>query len=96
MGPLNRFSAHAYVEIARFHKIELGYAVLETGICFSVLNRMKGQIIQRKTAIRVQKWASNTFYEWLEAPKQVKIERTLVRNNLRHEGTQAQKMYIGT
>ena len=53
MGPLNRFSAHAYVEIARFYKIELGYAVLETGICFSVLNRMKGQIIQRKTAIRV-------------------------------------------
>ena len=29
MGPLNRFSAHAYVEIARLHKIELGYAVLE-------------------------------------------------------------------
>ena len=53
MGPLNRFSAHAYVEIARLHKIELGYAVLETWICFSVLNRMKGQIIQRKTAIRV-------------------------------------------
>ena len=44
-------SAHASVEIIKPHKIELGYTVLEVGVCFGVLNGMKGLIIQRKTAI---------------------------------------------
>ena len=46
-------SAHAPVEIAKPHKIGLGYPVFEAGVCFGVLNGMKGQIIQRKTAIQV-------------------------------------------
>ena len=44
-------SAHAPVEITKPNKTVLGYTVLEAGVCFGVLNGMKGQIIQRKTAI---------------------------------------------
>ena len=44
-------SAHAPAEITKPHNIALGYTVLEAGVCFGVLNGMKGQIIQRKTAI---------------------------------------------
>ena len=39
-------------EIKKTHKIGLGYAVLEAGVCFGVLNGIKGQIIQEKTAIQ--------------------------------------------
>ena len=44
-------SAHAPIEITKPHKIELGCSVLEAGVCFGVLNGMKGQIVQRKTAM---------------------------------------------
>ena len=43
-------SVHVPVEITKPHKIGLWYAVLE--VCFGVLSGMKGQIIQRKTAIQ--------------------------------------------
>ena len=54
MGSQIIVPAHAPVEIIMTHKVELGYgyAVLKTGNCFGVLNRMKGKIIQRKAAIR--------------------------------------------
>ena len=45
-------SVHAPVEKTKPHKIGLGYTVLEAGVCLGVLNGMKGQIIQRKKAIR--------------------------------------------
>ena len=51
MSPQIIVSAHAPVEITKPHKIGLGYTVLEAAACFGVLKRMKGQIIQRKTAI---------------------------------------------
>ena len=44
--------AHAPVEITKPHKIGLGYTVLKAGACFGALNGMKGQIIQRKTAMQ--------------------------------------------
>ena len=69
-------SAHAPVEITKPHKIGLGYPVLEAGVCFGNLNGMKGQIIQRKTAIRGIKVILNIFYGWLKACKPVKNERT--------------------
>ena len=53
MEPQIIVSAHAQVEITKPYKVRLGYAVLEAGVCFEVLNEMKDQIIQRKTAIRV-------------------------------------------
>ena len=52
MNPQIIVSAHAPVEIIKPHKIGLGYTVLEAGVCFGVFNGMKGQIMQRKTAIR--------------------------------------------
>ena len=58
-------SMHAPVEITKPHKIGLGYTVLETGVCFEVLNGMKSQIIQRKTAIRSIEVSLNIFCEWL-------------------------------
>ena len=51
MGPQITVSAHALVERTKSYKIGLGNEVLETGVCFGVLNGMKGQIIQRKKAI---------------------------------------------
>ena len=69
-------SAHAPVEITKPHKIELGYTVLEAGVCFGVLNGMKGQIIHRKTAMRGIEVSLNIFCEWLQARKHVKNERT--------------------
>ena len=51
MDPQVIVSAHAPVEITKPHKIGLGYAILEAGVCFGVLNGMKGQIIRRKTAL---------------------------------------------
>ena len=38
-------SAHAPVEITKFHKVGLRHAVLEAEVGFGVLNGMKGQII---------------------------------------------------
>ena len=58
------FSPHASVEITKPHEVGLRYAVLEVGVCFGVLNGMKGQIIQTKTAIRSIE-VSNIFCEWL-------------------------------
>ena len=46
-------SVHARVEITKPHKIGLRYAVLEAGVCFGVLNGMKGQIIQKKQQYKV-------------------------------------------
>ena len=65
MSPPIIVSAHATVAIAKPHKIGLGYAVLEAGACSGVLNEMKGQIIQRKTAIRGIEVSLNIFCEWL-------------------------------
>ena len=54
MGPKIIVSLHAPVEIKKNpHKIGFRYAVLEVGVCFGVLNRMKGHIIHRKTTIEV-------------------------------------------
>ena len=65
MSPQIIVSAHAPVEITKPHKIQLGYTVLEAGVCFGVLNGMKGQIIQRKTAIRGIEVSLKIFCEWL-------------------------------
>ena len=51
MSPQIIVSARAPVEIAKPHKIGFGYTVLEAGVCYGVLNGMKGQIIHRKTAM---------------------------------------------
>ena len=48
MDPQITVSAHALVEIIKPYKIGLGYEVSESGVCFGVLNWMKGHIIQRK------------------------------------------------
>ena len=53
MSPQIIVSVHAPVEITKQHKIGLGYAVLEAGVCFGVLNGMKGQIIQKKQQYKV-------------------------------------------
>ena len=54
MGPQIIVSAHAPVEITKSQKLGLQYAVLEAAVFFlRVLNGMKGQVIQRKTAIEV-------------------------------------------
>ena len=76
MCPQIIVSAHAPVEITKPHKRGLGYPVVEVGVCFGVLNGMKGQIIQRKTAIRGIKVSLNIFYGWLEACKHVENECT--------------------
>ena len=65
MSPQIVVSRHAPVEITKPHKIELGYTVLEAGVCFGVLNGTKGQIIQRKTAIPGIEVSLNIFCEWL-------------------------------
>ena len=69
MGPQITVSAHALVEIRKPYKIGLGYEVLEAGVCFGVLNGMKGQIIQRKKAIRGTEVNLDIFSEWLQARK---------------------------
>ena len=61
MSPQIIISAHAPVEITKPHKTGLAYAVLEAGVCFGVLNGMKDQIIQRKTAIRGIEVSLNIF-----------------------------------
>ena len=65
MGPQIIVSVHAPVEIPKRYKIGLGYAVLEVGVCFRVLNGIKGQIIQRKTAMQGIEVSLNIFREWL-------------------------------
>ena len=44
-------SAHAPVETTKTYKVGLRYTVLEARVYFGVLNGIKGQIIQRKTAV---------------------------------------------
>ena len=46
-------SVYAAIEIAKPYKIGLGYAFLEAGVCFGVLNGMKGQISQKKQHYKV-------------------------------------------
>ena len=65
MGPQIVVSVHAPVEILKPHRIGLVYAVLEAGVCFGVLNGMKGQIIQRKTTIRGIEVSLDIFCDWL-------------------------------
>ena len=65
MSPQITVSAHAPVEITKPHRIGLGYTVLEAGVCSGVLNGIKCQIIQRKTAIRGIEVSLNIFCEWL-------------------------------
>ena len=65
MGPQITVSAHALVKITKPYKKGLGYAILEAGVCFGVLNEMKGQMIQRKKAIRGIVVSFNIFPEWL-------------------------------
>ena len=50
-------------EIKKPHKIGLGYAVLEAGVCFGVLNGIKRQIILEKAAIQDIKMNLNIFCE---------------------------------
>ena len=65
MSPQIIVSVHAPVEITKPHKIGLGHTVLEAGVYFGVLNGIKGQIIQRETAIRGTEVSLNIFCEWL-------------------------------
>ena len=51
-------------EIKKTHKIGLGYAVLEAGVCFGVLNGMKSQIIQKKTAMQGTEVNLDIFCGW--------------------------------
>ena len=55
---------YAVDEIKKTHKIGLGYAVLEAGVCFGVLNGMKGQIIQKKTAMQGTEVNLDIFCGW--------------------------------
>ena len=48
MSPWIIVSVYPVDEIKKPHKIGLGYAVLEAGVCFGVLNGIKGQTIQKK------------------------------------------------
>ena len=57
-------SAHAPVEITKPLRVGLRYSVLEAGVCFGFLNEIKGQIIQKKTAIRGIEKSLNIFWEW--------------------------------
>ena len=75
MSPQIIASVHAPVEITKLRKIGLGCAVLQAGVCFGVLNGMKGQIIQGKTAVQGTELRINIFCEWLQASKHVKNER---------------------
>ena len=54
---------YAVDEIKKPLKIGLGYAVLEAGVCFRVLDGMKGQIIQKKTAMQGIEVNLNIFCE---------------------------------
>ena len=45
MVPQIIVSVHTPVEISKSNKIGLDFPVLETGVCFGVLNGMKSQII---------------------------------------------------
>ena len=64
MGPQIIVSVHAPVEMTKPHEVRLSYAVLEAGVCFGGFHGMKGQITQRKTAIRDIKVSLNIFCEW--------------------------------
>ena len=75
MSPQIILSVHAPDEITKPHKIGLWYALLETGVCFGVLYGMKGQIIQRKTAIQGIEVSLSIFCE-IFSRKHVKNERT--------------------
>ena len=76
MCPHIIFSVHTPVERIKLHKIVLRCGVLESGLCFGVLNGMKGQTIQRKTTIPGIEVSFKIFCDWLEAHKHVKNERT--------------------
>ena len=65
MGPQIIVSAHAPAEITKPHKIGLGYTVFEAEVCFGVLNGMKGQILQGKTAIQGIEVSLSIVCEWL-------------------------------
>ena len=64
MDPQIIVSAHAPVEITKPQKVGLRYVVLEARDCSGVLNGMKGQLIQRKTAIRGIEVSLNIFCKW--------------------------------
>ena len=66
MCPRIIVSAHAPVEITKPYKIGSGHGVLEAEarVFWGVLNGMKGQTIQRKTAIRDTEVTLNIFCEW--------------------------------
>ena len=53
MCPQIIFSVHTPIERTKLHKIGLTYAVLESGLCFGVLNGMKDQILQKKQQYQV-------------------------------------------
>ena len=63
MDPQISVSAHAPVEITKCRKVGLSHAISEARVCFGVLNGMKGQISQRKTAIRAIEVSLNTSCE---------------------------------
>ena len=54
----------APVEITKRQTLGLRYAAIKAGVTSGVLNGMKGQIIQRKTAIRGIEVCLNIFCEW--------------------------------
>ena len=51
MSPHIIISVYAPVEITKFHKIGLRYAVLEAGVCFEVLNGTKVKWSDKKKGI---------------------------------------------
>ena len=82
MGPQIIFSVDAPGEI-KLHKVGLRFAVLEAGVCFWVLNGMKGQIIQRKTAIRGTEENLNYYYYYIFNYFQImKIKTKIYKNCL--------------
>ena len=64
MCPQIIFSVHTPIERTKLH-IGLTYAVLESGLCFGVLDGMKGQTIQRKTTIPGLEVSFKIFCDWL-------------------------------
>ena len=91
MGPQIIVFVHAPVEITKHQKVGLRYAVLEAGVCFGVLDGMRGQIIQRKTTIQSIEVSLNKFFEWFETGKHVKNECNSARRHEIIKGTKTRR-----
>ena len=90
MGSQIYVSAHVPVEI-KTHKVGLNSFRRSLFQGFE----WKGQIIERKTAIREIEVSLNTFCEWFQARKHMKNDCMMAQNNFRHKGKQVQKINMG-